>query len=81
MLSTARGRIAIKARFNVSLATNVVCASYGWHESMQPELMAELPPDMSLNFAIVADPAACDRISGSDALKRVPCEVKPLHDN
>ena len=78
LLSTARGSIAAKARFNAALAADMVCASYGWHEAMQPELMAELPSGVSLNFATVVDPAACDEISGSDALKRVPCEVEAL---
>ncbi|HEY6094212.1 MAG TPA: molybdopterin-dependent oxidoreductase [Gallionellaceae bacterium] len=78
LLSTARGRLAVKARFNAAQAPDVVCASYGWHEAMQPELAAGLPPGVSLNFAGVVDPAACDAISGSDALKRVPCEVQLL---
>ncbi len=78
LLSTPRGRIAARARFNAALDKNVVCPSYGWHEAMQPELMAELPPGVSLNFEALVDPAACDKISGSDALKRVPCEVQLL---
>ncbi|HEU0187580.1 MAG TPA: molybdopterin dinucleotide binding domain-containing protein, partial [Gallionellaceae bacterium] len=77
-ISTARGNLAVKARFNAAQAPDVVCASYGWHEVMQPELAKELPPGVSLNFASVVDPAASDRISGSDALKRVPCEAQPL---
>ncbi len=78
LLSTAHRRIAAKARFNPALDTNVVCATYGWHETMQPELMAELPPGVTLNFAMVVDPAAGDHVSGSDALKRVPCEALPM---
>jgi len=75
LVTTARGRMASKARFNAALDHAVVCVSYGWHEAMQPELAAELPPGVTLNFAAVADPSACDPASGSDALKRVPCEV------
>ncbi len=78
VLTTARGRIAAKARLNAALAPNVVCASYGWHETMQPELMMDLPPEISLNFETVIDPAACDPISGSDALKGIGCDAQPL---
>lgn len=78
LLSTKHGRIAAKARLNASLAANVVCPSYGWHEAMQPELMTELPPGVLLNFESLVDTMACDRISGSDALKRVPCDVKRI---
>lgn len=77
-IATTRGVMASKARFNTALDPTVVCASYGWHEAMQPELADELPPGVTLNFAAVADPAACDPVSGSDALKRVPCEVSFL---
>ncbi len=77
-VSTARGSMASKARFNAALDPAVVCVSYGWHETMQPELAAGLPPGVTLNFAAVADPLACDPASGSDALKRVPCEVSLL---
>lgn len=77
-IATARGIIAGKARFNAALDPAVVCTSYGWHEATQPELAATLPPGVTLNFAAVVDPAACDPASGSDALKRVPCEVSSL---
>jgi len=78
LVTTATGSLAAKARFNAALDPAVVCVSYGWHEAMQPELAAELPPGVTLNFAAVADPSACDPVSGSDALKRVPCEVAVL---
>jgi len=74
-IATLRGNLACRARFNAALDPAVVCASYGWHEAAQPELAAALPPGVTLNFAAVADPQACDPASGSDALKRVPCEV------
>lgn len=74
-LTTARGSMASKARFNASLDPMVLCASYGWHEAMQPEFAAELSPGVTLNFATIVDPLACDPISGSDALKSVPCDA------
>ncbi len=77
-ISTPRGSLALKARFNPSLDPGLVCASYGWHEAMQPEVVGGLPPDVTLSFAAVVDPSASDSISGSDALKRVPCDAKPL---
>jgi anaerobic selenocysteine-containing dehydrogenase len=75
-LATPRGEIAARARFNGLLAPDLLCVSYGWHEAMQPGLSL----GAALNFASLVDLAAHDPISGSDALKCIPCEARPLRD-
>jgi len=79
-ISTPRGRVRARARFNASLADGIVAAQHGWWQGC-PELglpgYDALDPDgANINLAIGAE--AADPVSGAAPHRCYPCEVEKL---
>lgn len=72
VISTGRGSIRARAKFNRSLAADVVCAQYGWWRPDDGEA--------GRHYNGLIDAAAIDPLSGSNSLRQSRCRIQRLAD-
>ncbi len=81
-ISTPKGAARARARFDKSLAPNVVCGQHGWWEAC-PEIGAPGYPPVgaeTANFNSVIGHDAVDPISGAVPLRAYVCQISRLAD-
>jgi anaerobic selenocysteine-containing dehydrogenase len=79
-ICTPAGAARARAKFNPSLAPDVVCAQFGWWQACVEAGAPGYPTDgpASANYNGLIDGAASDPISGSLPLRSSLCEVRRL---
>lgn len=78
-LSTPRGSIRMRARFDASLHPAVVVAEFGWWQDA-PDLAlpgADPVSGAGSNFNLLIDHTVTDPVSGSVPLRSSVCEITP----
>lgn len=65
VIGTAAGELHCRADINPRLAAGTVWAQYGWWH-----------PQAEVNYNACADQEQFDRVSGSNALRGIPCQVR-----
>ncbi|MBC9712949.1 molybdopterin-dependent oxidoreductase [Streptomyces sp. TRM66268-LWL] len=79
-LTTRRGSIRLRARFDDSLHPSVVVGEYGWWQAATDLALPAADPLSGLgsNYNRLVDHAEVDPLSGSVPLRSQVCEVRPL---
>lgn len=82
-LSTRRGGIRLRARFDDSLHPSVVVGEYGWWQEATDLALPGADPLAATgsNFNRLVDHATTDPLSGSVPLRSSVCEVRPAPDD
>ena len=78
VIETPHGAMRARARFNGSLAREVVCAQFGWWQGCEA---LRLPPyetdgPASANYNTLVDTQTVDPLSGTVGLRSAMCEVR-----
>ena len=78
LIETPRATMRARARFNPSLAADVVCAQFGWWQPCEPLALGGYPAEgaASANYNNLIDPDTADPISGTVALRSYICQVR-----
>lgn len=74
MIETAEGSIQAKARFNRSLASDVVCSQYGWW----PDRQKDSSEEPKRNYNNIISDIDFDPISSSNTLRNFRCNIKKV---
>ena len=71
VIETREGAIQARARFNKSLAGDVICSQYGWWPSLDKDLQG----DAQLNYNNIICDDDFDPISSSNTLRNFRCNI------
>jgi anaerobic selenocysteine-containing dehydrogenase len=78
VIETPRATMRARARLNGSLASDVVCAQFGWWQSCEPlglpGYAAEGPS--AANYNALIDTDVVDPLSGTVPLRSALCEIR-----
>jgi anaerobic selenocysteine-containing dehydrogenase len=78
LVETPRATMRARAHLNRNLASDVVCAQFGWWQACEPLGLAgyEVTGPRSANYNDLIDTDAADPISGTIPLRSYLCEVR-----